>query len=104
MTYSYFLDKDLFVHIGWSAEFEPNDVSVIHAEFDPRYALCAKVGEESQDDYEHRCMPWDTDTGEVFNSEISFSRTDQNLHKIAENLILCYHEIRGELDNGTLTF
>lgn len=84
------LDDDLCLYVGWSDGFDADNGH-------DGWEVCAKIAERNDydwSDFNFLSMPWDAETGEVRDTEVSTpDRSD------ADWFIKSYKEIRKALDN-----
>ena len=75
-TAAYELDYGLCVAMGFEDGFDPNDTDgdIVNPEY-PSYHLCMKVAEYTPHDldYEWMNMPYNEETGDVWDTDTSFS-------------------------------
>lgn len=102
-TYMLHLDNDFTVYVGWLRGYDENDEYVIHSKLDPRYAICAKVAEPGEYEYEWANMPWDIETKEVFDTCCSVPKTG-SCYELAKYLMEEYRIMRKLLKEGVLTY
>ena len=105
-TYRQMLDFDFAVHIGWSNGFDPKDDTCIHATDNPKWCLCIKIAENISDEYDWCYMPWNTETGDVWDTDTSLFRGKyaKDYYNMAKWLLGDYRKMRRELAKGTITF
>ena len=90
ITARYILDDELCLYVGYEGGFDKDKNGN-----DER--ICAKIAERNDFywvDFEGMNMPWDPDTGDVWDTDSEVSPTD------ADYYVREYKEIRKALDNG----
>lgn len=91
-TYYYDLDPDLRLYVGWIDGFEKNNGH-------DGYGICAKIAtaHDSLIEYEWMDMPYDKESGDVWDTEVSYPGSQD-----AEWYLKEYKAIREAYDNGEL--
>lgn len=122
-TYTFPLDDENQLAIGWSDGFDIDSKSYITDPEDVKdsiakhrrtcYALCIKVCERINDSYEYISMPWNTEkaeeldpncvVGDVYDTDIGL-HIARGYSQLAKMMYDSYLDIRKGLDNGTLTY
>jgi hypothetical protein len=72
----YPLDDTWAVYVGWSDGFDENDEYVYHNEYNPSAAICCKIADMEDalwTDYDWCNMPYDEETGDVWDTDSAIS-------------------------------
>ena len=105
-TYKFQLDGDLAIYVGWSSGFDPEDSDLCHSKSQPEYCINVKIAENAYGidiDYPWVCMPWDKESGEVYDTDCCIS-SDTDYRSTAKWLLDSYKDIRQKLDDEQLAF
>jgi hypothetical protein len=98
----YALDEDWAVYVGWSnAGYDENDDSIIHAEDDPKWVICVKIAtahEYAWYDFDWCDMPYNEETGDVWDTETAIS-PNEDYQWLASWLLKEYDKIVEEFGN-----
>ena len=99
----YKLDNDWAVYVGWSdAGYTDDFESVIHDENDPSWAICAKIAtthEAVWADYDFCDMPYNEETGDVWDTDMGIS-PEENYQQTAAWLLQQYDELIRQIESG----
>lgn len=105
---AYKLDDKLSLYVGWTNDpGSINETDIIHAPDSPNYIMIAGIKVSTSDymqtDYDYLNFPYDSKTGEVFDTEYLIT-TDDDYDTIAKYFIEDYAELsKYELaDNGEI--
>ena len=99
----YKLDNDWAVYVGWSdAGYTDDFESVIHDENEPSWVICAKIATTHEDvgaDYDFCDMPYDEETGEVWDTDMGIS-PEESYPNTAAWLLDEYNELIRQIESG----
>lgn len=99
----YKLDNDWAVYVGWSdAGYTDDFESAIHDENEPSWVICAKIAtthEAVWADYDFCDMPYDDETGEVWDTDMAIS-PEENYQNTAAWLLDEYNELIRQIESG----
>lgn len=99
----YKLDNDWAVYVGWSdAGYTDDFESVIHDENEPSWVICAKIAtthEAVWADYDFCDMPYDEETGEVWDTDMGIS-PEESYPNTAAWLLDEYNELIRQIESG----
>jgi hypothetical protein len=99
----YEFDSDWALYVGWSdGGYDENDDSIIHAEDDPNWAICAKIATTHEyvwADYDWCDMPYNEETGEVWYTNMEIS-PEENYLQTAVWYIQQYDELINQIASG----
>lgn len=100
----YYLDNDFEIAIGWLDGYDEDDEYAIHNSEQPSWCLNVgvKIANDFESDYEYMDMPWFSDTGDVWDTDITI-RPDCDLKKLARELLETYVDIVNELNRKNTT-
>lgn len=83
------VDDPFCIIAGWQEGFEPEDDLYLHSKSEPQYCMCVKValnGHFAYTEYELMNMPYDEESGDVYDTEVALCKED-DLDLIADELI-----------------
>ena len=99
----YPLDDTWAVYVGWSdAGYDEDDNSVIHNSEAPNWVICTKIADMKDDmwtDYDWCNMPYDEETGDVWDTNTGIS-PNENYQWVADWLLEEYEQIVEVYGNG----
>ena len=99
----YVLDEDWAVYGGWSdAGYTDDFESVIHDEKEPSWVICCKIATTHEyvwADYDFCDMPYEEETGEVWDTDMAIS-PEENYQQTAAWLLDQYNELIRQIESG----
>lgn len=99
----YILDSDWAVYVGWSdAGYTDDFESVIHDEKEPSWTICCKIATTHEyvwADYDFCDMPYNEETGEVWDTDMGIS-PEENYSQTASWLLDQYNELIRQIESG----
>lgn len=99
----YILDSDWAVYVGWSdAGYTDDFESVIHDEKEPSWTICCKIATTHEyvwADYDFCDMPYNEETGEVWDTDMGIS-PEENYQQTAAWLLDQYNELIRQIESG----